>query len=433
MTGGERTGRWQLLTGKAEELLKTYPDNHFDAMVTDPPASISFMGKDWDSDKGGIDGWVQWLTLVMREALRTLKPGAHGLVWSIPRRCHWTGLALEAAGFEIRDAIVHLVGNRMPKSLNASKAIDRKLGVGSPEAEAFEGYGTGLRALQETWFLVRKPLDGTVVQNALRWGTGCLNINGTRIGLSGGTRKVKSTNGAASVGAYGDGMNGRHGEPIDGGRWPANVILDEHAALDLDAFVGHRPSTLTGRADESGVYENTGDNHGSSSFGGGNSSVYADDGGPSRFMYTTKVSTREREAGCEHLPLHSAGENVDREEGSVGINNGRAGAGRTGARHNQHPTLKPISLTQYLAKLVLPPNRGEPRRMFTPFAGAGSEMIGAALAGFEECHGTEQDPDFVTIANARLEYWTKNLPRHDEEDARQTLMFGGDDAIRDQT
>ena len=87
--------RWRVEHGDAFATLRTLPDASVDALVTDPPAGISFMGREWDSDKGGRDAWVAWLASVMREALRVLKPGAHGLVWALPRTSHWTATALE--------------------------------------------------------------------------------------------------------------------------------------------------------------------------------------------------------------------------------------------------------------------------------------------------------------------------------------------------
>lgn len=111
------------------EFLKALPDNYADSMVTDPPAGIGFMGKDWDKNKGGRYEWINWLSGVMAEAKRVLKPGAHALVWALPRTAHWTMMALEDAGFEIRDVIVHIYGSGFPKSQNIGKAIDKSLGT----------------------------------------------------------------------------------------------------------------------------------------------------------------------------------------------------------------------------------------------------------------------------------------------------------------
>lgn len=118
-----------MILGDCLEILKSHTENHFDSLVTDPPAGISFMGKEWDGDKGGRDSWIQWMTEVMKECLRVMKPGAHGLVWALPRTSHWTATALENAGFEVRDIITHLFGTGFPKSHDISKGIDKANGA----------------------------------------------------------------------------------------------------------------------------------------------------------------------------------------------------------------------------------------------------------------------------------------------------------------
>ena len=119
--------KYHLLKGDCETILPTLPENCVDAMVTDPPAGIGFMGRDWDSGKGGMEPWTAWLTRVMKEALRVMKPGAHAFVWALPRTSHWTGTALESAGFEVRDRFHHIFGSGMQHAKNASKAIDNHL------------------------------------------------------------------------------------------------------------------------------------------------------------------------------------------------------------------------------------------------------------------------------------------------------------------
>jgi hypothetical protein len=115
-----------LYLGKCEKVLPDLPANSVDAIVTDPPAAVRFMGREWDSDRGGRRQWVAWLSGCMEAAARVLKPGGHLLVWSLPRTSHWTAWALEDAGLEIRDCILHLFGSGYPKSLDVSKAIDRQ-------------------------------------------------------------------------------------------------------------------------------------------------------------------------------------------------------------------------------------------------------------------------------------------------------------------
>lgn len=112
----------QLIKSDCLFALKTLPENSIDSLITDPPAGISFMGKSWDDNKGGRDQWITWLTEVMVECMRVMKPGAHGLVWALPRTSHWTATALENAGFEVKDQIFHLFGSGFPKSLDIKKS-----------------------------------------------------------------------------------------------------------------------------------------------------------------------------------------------------------------------------------------------------------------------------------------------------------------------
>jgi hypothetical protein len=113
-----------VIHGDCLDVMRAMEPNSVDAIVTDPPAGISFMGKAWDADKGGRDQWIAWLASVLAEGLRVLKPGGHALVWALPRTSHWTGMALEDAGFEVRDRITHLFGSGFPKSADVSKHLD---------------------------------------------------------------------------------------------------------------------------------------------------------------------------------------------------------------------------------------------------------------------------------------------------------------------
>lgn len=206
-----------LYLGDCAEILPKLDSESVDSLVTDPPAGISFMSKGWDSDRGGRARWVEWLGSVLAECHRVLKPGAHGLIWALPRTSHWTMCATENAGFEIRDVITHLFGSGFPKSHDISKAIDKAAGaerevVGKAEswnrpdsvggdaarmntspgeyditapatdaAKQWQGYGTALKPAAEFWILCRKPLIGTVAANVLEHGTGGLNIDAARV------------------------------------------------------------------------------------------------------------------------------------------------------------------------------------------------------------------------------------------------------------
>jgi len=194
------------------------PDDSIDALVTDPPAGIAFMpgtNKSWDSDRGGREQWIEWLAEIMREALRVMKPGAYGVVWAHTKTSHWTGTALEHAGFEIRECIFHLHAQGGAKCLNVAKAIDEKLGVEptvvgpkpwknqdirggsliggrdheqlmdtaptSEEAKRWDGWYSGIKTCVECWWLVQKPFKGTIVNNVLTHGVGAVNVGATSV------------------------------------------------------------------------------------------------------------------------------------------------------------------------------------------------------------------------------------------------------------
>jgi DNA modification methylase len=263
------TATFALGQGDSEVLTKFIPDASLDSIVTDPPAGIGFMGKEWDGDKGGRDAWIAWLTGIMSEGFRALKPGGWAVVWAIPRTSGWTQRALEDAGFEIRDVITHIFGSGFPKSHNVSKAIDKHLGAtrtevvgqrtgtgynhqqvknleaghrrfedglpfekadtneygpATPEARQWDGYGTALKPSSEHWILARKPLEGTVAGNVLAHGTGALNIDASRIQYKPDEPRWEphsdAKGGETSFIIQGQ-RNGAHG----GGRFPTNTLL----------------------------------------------------------------------------------------------------------------------------------------------------------------------------------------------------------------
>lgn len=169
-----------LLLGDSLDVLKTLESNSVDSIVTDPPSSIGFMGCSWDSNKGGRDQWIAWLRDIMIEAKRVLKPGGHALVWGLPRTSHYTAMALEDAGFEVRSKIVHIFGTGFPKNMAVDKALKKK-GL-FEEAEKWKGFGTALKPSHEEWILCRSPLsEKTVADNVARWNCGAINIDSCRV------------------------------------------------------------------------------------------------------------------------------------------------------------------------------------------------------------------------------------------------------------
>ena len=169
--------RADVFHGDCLGLLRQLPGGFADSVVTDPPAGIGFLGRDWDKDKGGRDTWVAWLASVMTECRRVLKPGGHVVVWALPRTSHRTGTAIENSGFEIRDVVSHLSWVAMPKSLDVRRAVSK---VDKFAAETWKGWGTALKPVQEFWWLARKPFDGTVSANVLAHGVGGINVDGCR-------------------------------------------------------------------------------------------------------------------------------------------------------------------------------------------------------------------------------------------------------------
>jgi site-specific DNA-methyltransferase (adenine-specific) len=447
--------RVTLLHGDCLEVLKTLESDSVDALVTDPPAGIGFMGKDWDHHKGGRDQWVSWMREVMTEALRVLKPGAHGLVWAIPRTSHWTGTALEDAGFEVRDRIAHVFGSGFPKSMDVSKQLDKAAGAerevigtrkggagknamlsragnasqgyrpdGDPypfeangpnipidvpatdAAKQWQGWGTALKPAMEDWWLVRKPFFGTVAANVLKHGTGGINVDGCRI--EGVREKTHSDPRKA-----GNGWNASPSRELPPGRWPANFTHD-----GSEEVVGLFPST--GASGQGGGIRKT-------ALGRMNDDAwqpretimpgYGDSGSAARFFYCAKTSKADRDEGLEGFALHSASECCeDREPGSAGLDNPRAGAGRTSGARNIHPTVKPTSLMRYLCRLVTPPNG----IILDPFMGSGSTGKAAMLEGFRFI-GIEREAEYLEIARARINHQLEKVLKEQEKQGPEQL------------
>jgi site-specific DNA-methyltransferase (adenine-specific) len=359
---------YTLHTGDCREVMATMHAESVDAIVCDPPYGLSFMGKGWDHGVPGVEFWV--------EALRVLKPGGHLIAFGGTRTYHRLAVAIEDAGFEVRDCLMWLYGSGFPKSLDVSKAMDKQAGAerdkirhkARPEtsgtmaansdtrpwieqsriagyhevssnnpitdlAKAWHGWGTALKPAYEPAILARKPLRGTVADNVAQWGVGGLNIDGCRVG-------------------------------DEVGRWPANVILDEEAAAALDA--------------QSGV------------------------GGASRFFYTAKASRSEREAGLDGVEKVKL--DIDDESPSGGSWERRDG--RTSPqRANHHPTVKPIALMRYMIRLVAP--RGAV--VLDPFMGSGSTGCAAMVEGMQFV-GIDITPEYVDIARRRIAWWSLSSP-----------------------
>lgn len=395
--------------GSNLDVLPTLPDNSVDSIVTDPPYELGFMGKSWDSS--GIAYSVQLWT----ECMRVLKPGGHLLAFSAPRTYHRMTVAIEDAGFEIRDMISWVSNKTFPKSHNISKAIDKAAGAtrevigqqklsgtakmvggknpdgiftdkskailrdftditaaSTPEAQQWEGWGTGLKPTVEPIVMARKPLEGTIASNVLKHGVGGINIDASRIG----TETITITNGKGFASSFGGGVNDKGGS-THVGRWPANIILDPDAAAIID--------------EQSGISKSTGIinrwTNGAQPFGNGAGKPYesiqgvADEGGASRFFYVAKASKADRNEGM-------------------------------GETSNAHPTVKPTSLMTYLIKLITP----EGGTVLDPFTGSGSTGKAALLNGFKFI-GIELTDEYLPIIEGRLT-WANQQHNQTEEETK---------------
>jgi site-specific DNA-methyltransferase (adenine-specific) len=222
--------------------------------------------------------------------------------------------------------------------------------------------------------------------------------------VDGAGRPLRLSDSRPSVVAFGDGLNGsRASGSTDLGRWPANVIMDEEAGAMLDAQSGNRPvsgSAMAGKPTKRSV------GYGGSIGSAVSTCLPNDSGGASRFFYCPKASRAERDAGLEAFEARSRAEATRRKEGSAGSKNAAAGAGGENCR-NIHPTVKPIALARYLARLILPPIPDA--RMLTPFSGSGSEVIGALQAGWSHVDGIDSWDVAVRISRARIAHWASRI------------------------
>ena len=390
------------------EGMKLLDDNSIDSIVTDPPYELGFMGKKWDSTgiAYNIDIW--------RECLRVLKPGGHLLAFGGTRTYHRMACAIEDAGFEIRDQMQWIYGSGFPKSMDISKALDKKAGAerevvgikpgheefagrktkghlefkdgtegfdrpwmhddnkremyhmqtapATDEAKQWEGWGTALKPANEPIVVARKPIsEKTIADNVLKWGTGGINIDDCRIELN-GDYKCKA-NGRPSLTGLCDNYDpSKANQPDTQGRFPANVILDEEAGRMLDEQSGIL---------KSGALKPYQENHqNASSYKMNRYKTFvqpANEGGASRFFYCAKASKKERGEG------------------------------------NNHPTVKPLSLIKYLITLVTPSGGV----CLDPFEGSGTHALACKELGFNYI-GFELDPTYYAIAEERIKKAKQN-------------------------
>lgn len=204
---------WNIINGNSAEILKTYPDNSFDCVVTDPPYGINFLGKDWDHNTGDCE--------VYEQCLRVLKPGGHLLAFSAARTYHHLAMTVETVGFEIRDQIMWIYGSGFPKSQDIGRQINKKEKTNDSE---WSGWGTNLKPAHEPIVMARKPVIGSIRENVLEYGTGAINIGESRIGDEIVTTMYKVNTEGKSFGYDGDVTWEDRGNFDNVGRYPSNVM-----------------------------------------------------------------------------------------------------------------------------------------------------------------------------------------------------------------
>jgi len=411
--------------------------NSIDAVVTDPPYGLSFMGKHWDYDVPSIDIW--------REVIRVLKPGGYLLSFGGSRTYHRMACAIEDAGFEIRDQIMWIYGSGFPKSHDIGKAIDKIQGnervvsrhyiapdgqwrdcnnhkpneeIRNPATKygyktsgfrpvdkgfsEYEGWGTALKPAHEPICMARKPIgEKTVAENVLKYGTGGINIDGCRVDFQGPEDYASATFGRGTditgnnyCGAtHSTGETNIKANPL--GRFPANVIHD-----GSDEVVGMFPKNAGAAAPvSSGMNGKSNGIYGDFAQKGDDGKTFrGDSGSAARFFYCAKASKSERDKGLEEFD--------EKRWVQWQTANGTSGKpssmseGRNTAYRNDHPTVKPVALMRYLCRLVTPKGG----IVLDPFMGSGTTGIAAKIEGFSFI-GIERESDYCDIARARIEAW----------------------------
>ncbi len=375
-------------------------ENSIHCCVTDPPYELGFMGKKWDSTG------IAFRPETWAEVYRVLRPGAYLLAFGAPRNAHRMTCAIEDAGFEIRDTIMWLFGSGFPKSHDVSKALDRKAGAerevvdrvrikgggtehinrsnaavheyrpdgyqkgenildvtapATEEAKRWQGWGSALKPAHEPIIVARKPLDGTIADNVLKWGVGGINVDGCRIEGT-GNRKHNRAPGNRSREQYRTGTTVGPAIPVDYGRWPANVAHDGSEEViaafpDSDGQSGAVKGTEPSPTGGNGIFGH----YNRVPIGGAREPRVETDKSAARFFYCGKARASDR----------------------VG---------------SKHPTVKPIALMRWLVTMVTPPDG----TVLDPFAGTGSTLLAAAQLGFHAI-GIEADPTYAEDARRKIE------------------------------
>lgn len=394
----EEENAFKLYEGKMQDVLPTLEEKSIDSIVCDPPYEINFMQNGWDNSA------VAFQKETWQHCFRVLKPGGYLLAFGGTRTYHRIACAIEDAGFEIRDCIMYLYGSGMPKGQNVGLMIDKKRGIDNrtgslikgvhnpdclvnvassckpiyEERQAqneYAGYNTALKPAYEPVIVARKPVEGTVADNILKYGVGAMNIDECRVGISGAVRKINIKHNSQSKNC-GFSCNGELID-INKGRYPANVITDgsDEVAANMPINESHysSPNHEPCKNQNSNV-KITSINYKSGSF------HFEDNGSACRYFYTAKTSSKDRDEGLDIFEDNAP-------------------------RKNIHPTVKPTTLMQYLVRLVTPKGG----TVLDPFMGSGSTGKATMFENRErnanyKFIGVEMTEKYLPICKARIDY-----------------------------
>ena len=378
--------------------------------------------------------WFQeWSEEWAKEAYRVLKPGGYLLSFCAPRMYHRMTSGIEDAGFEIRDQLMWVFGSGFPKSHNIGKAIDKiegnerevigtnpnhresdalyELGFQGGKGDGtitkgnseWEGWGTALKPAHEPIVMARKPFKGTVADNVLEWGTGGINVDECRVSITdlddyafnmGGNQRLKGKDDGDLTGMYDGGWKvDKTPKELPEGRFPANIIFDEEAGKILDEQSGVTKSSKRGAHNNKKTQHTNTYTPPQAMYSDDN--TYGDTGGASRFFYCPKASKKDRNDGCNGLPIKRPDTRTDTGMGSFtekGVQ----------PQSNHHPTVKPTDLMAYLIRLVTPKGG----IVLDPFMGSGSTGKAAVREGMNFI-GVEKEDEYMEIAKTRIEHEQK--------------------------
>lgn len=416
---------YKLYKGKMQEVLSTFEEESVDSIICDPPYELNFMGKGWDNSG------VAFQKETWGHCFRVLKEGGYLLAFGGSRTFHRIAVAIEDAGFEIRDCIMWLYGSGFPKSMNIGLAIDKKLGVesevvgkkdytmpskiyninnGSGErldcyetqpsstlGKNYQGWGTALKPAYEPIIVARKPFKGSLVDNVIKNGVGGLNIDECRIETNDETRRIKGGwqyNGYVGGEYDNEKYNAFENRPHQG-RFPANVILT-YDETDYEEVCGGMPNT-SGDERQTKYIENPGTSWKNTSKII-KRSFYNDEGSASRYFYCAKATKKDRDEGLELF------EAKQKPEYCLQYHNGEK-RNETATRKNIHPTVKPVELMQYLVRLVTPKNG----TILDCFMGSGSTGKAVMFENRErqtnyKFIGVEMTEEYLPICQSRIDY-----------------------------